>query len=116
MKDYEKEMIIKQNDLESAVYWMDELSHGDGVEVVPGALIDNFFIDVGDARLKSGRVKIRRYNCFIETYLNEWSSCYTWISTDNKGRFLLELNDAREDYAAGQGVAPSECEDLQFIY
>lgn len=116
MKDYEKRLNMSWENVEKFIYNIDELSHGDGVELVPGALFDNFFLDVGDAKLKAGRVKIRRYNCFVETYLNEWSSCYTWISTDNEQKFMNRLNLERESYSECQGVPVEECEGLQLIY
>lgn len=70
-------------------------------EVVPGALLDNVFFDLGpDRGLKIGRKKLRRYVMLLEHYVNTWSSSTKFIMTDSEKEYRDTLAAYIRDYEA----------------
>lgn len=80
MKDYRTE--ISSGCANNVVNYF--IENGFNVECREGALLDNYCIEVGENKLKIGKVKVRNYLIIVEKYLNEWSSSLEMILTDNK--------------------------------
>lgn len=70
-------------------------------EVIPGALLDNIFFDLGPAPgLKLGRKKLRQYVMLLEHYVNSWSSVTRFIMTDSEKEYRDTLSAYVRDYEA----------------
>lgn len=80
MKDYRTE--ISSGCANNVVNYF--IENGFNVEYKEGVLLDNYCIEVGENKLKFGKVKVRKYIIIVEKYLNEWSSSLEMILTDKK--------------------------------
>ena len=60
-----------------------EKSNGEFIEQFEGNLLDNYIIDNVN-RLVFNTSKARKYIVIKEKFLNEWSSCYDVIFTDEE--------------------------------
>ena len=67
-----------------------EKSNGEFIEQFEGNLLDNYIIDNVN-RLVFNTSKARKYIIIKEMFLNEWSSCYDVIFTDDE----KEVDDFR---------------------
>lgn len=88
MRNYSK--ILSSNDVKNVI---DALS-GYKVypKIIPGGLVDNlFFEDMEAFYFKSA--KPRKYWMITEEYLNEWSSQYRLIMTDDAEKYHETIND-----------------------
>lgn len=80
MKDYRTE--ISSGSADDIVNYF--VQNGFDVVCKEGALLDNYCIEVGENKLKIGKVKVRNYLIIVEKFLNEWSSSLELILTDSK--------------------------------
>lgn len=69
------------------------------IEEYEGSLLNNYII-YNDRKISLGRAKGREYIIVREKYLNEWSSCYELIFTDD----IKEVEDWRKIF---------KCDDTQ---
>lgn len=60
-----------------------EKSNGEFIEQFEGNLLDNYIID-NINKLVFNTSKARKYIIIKEKFLNEWSSCYDVVFTDNE--------------------------------
>lgn len=67
-----------------------EKSNGEFIEQFEGNLLDNYIID-NINKLVFNTSKARKYIIIKEKFLNEWSSCYDVIFTDDE----KEVDDFR---------------------
>ena len=67
-----------------------EKSNGEFIEQFEGNLLDNYIID-NINKLVFNSSKARKYIIIKEMFLNEWSSCYDVIFTDDE----KEVDDFR---------------------
>lgn len=89
---------IDTNTVEKILSMSIELNND--TEQYEGALLDNYII-YNKKRISLGKAKGREYIIAREKYLNEWSSCYELIFTDDikeieNWRKIFKCDDTQE--------------------
>lgn len=96
MKDYQ--MNVTNEDINNLLFKND---FDFTIDIIQGALNDNYFIDDFNLGLKFSRgksVKPRKHLMILENYENEWGSSLILTLTDNNKKYYTTKRDYLSDY------------------